>query len=179
MILFAGCAAKQEAAPQSEPEAEVVESEPEPEPAESESEPEEIAVEPEPECTTNTDCDDDNRCTTNSCKDGECVHNLEAGCVVSEGKNQIVEVNYSDENEYLKFEGNYPNIDGWQIRDDDGNAFEFKAYKQLIGTITIYTGNGMSTTTKLYWGKPGGILEEDDVIELVDEGGEVLDTWPH
>lgn len=86
------------------------------------------------------------------------------------------------------------NMSGWKLYDDSyrlGRArdhiFYFPSGFLLKAgqSVTIYTGSGINTTSKLYWGRKegedigeGAIWNNDgDCAYLVDEQGDVVDTY--
>ena len=60
---------------------------------------------------------------------------------------------------------------GWQLQDQDGNAFTFPALTMFQGgAVTIYTREGISTVVELYWGLDDPIWESGGAGLLTRSG---------
>ncbi|MFN2144882.1 MAG: lamin tail domain-containing protein [Anaerolineales bacterium] len=67
---------------------------------------------------------------------------------------------------------------GWQLQDQDGNAFTFPALTMFQGgAVTIYTREGTSTVVELYWGLDEPIWESGEQAFLLDPDGEIQATY--
>ena len=81
----------------------------------------------------------------------------------------------------IKNEGNVPiNMTGYKIKDEQGHCFNFP--KDFIlkanGEVTIYTGSGVDTDDKLYWGNNMAIWNNSgDTCYLISPDGKVIDEY--
>lgn len=111
---------------------------------------------PSLQCTKNTDCNDNDPCTTDSCTAGVCKYTPVPDCQFRvEEKPRIVAVNFGDFNdEFVQIDGKNYNIAGWKITNAKGDLlaqFNKNEYRLINGKITIYSGCGtLSTTTVIY-----------------------------
>jgi hypothetical protein len=63
---------------------------------------------------------------------------------------------------------------GWQLRDEDGNVFNFPALTMFSGgAVTVYTKAGDSNVVDLYWGLSEPVWTEGENVTLVDPNGDV------
>ncbi len=64
------------------------------------------------------------------------------------------------------------NLAGWQLKDEDGNAFTFP---QLIlfanGAVQVHTAAGSDTVIDLYWGAPEAVWRSGENARLYDAQG--------
>ncbi|MEU9863642.1 lamin tail domain-containing protein [Streptomyces sp. NPDC047971] len=70
------------------------------------------------------------------------------------------------------------NLDGWTLRDDDGNRYRFRDVR-LAGraTIRIHTGEGRDTRTDLYQDRRDYVWDNhSDKAILRDDRGRTVDT---
>jgi len=147
--------------------------------AEVEPEPEEVAepetLEIEAECTTHEDCYDDDECTSDSCKNGACVHTLETGCEQKKtAEPHITAVNFGEDEWIQLYAENY-RVDDWTIENQEGKLYyTFKDYTTLNNYLKIYSGNGFATTVDWYLSK-GDFWNEGDTIILKDANGHKVD----
>lgn len=67
---------------------------------------------------------------------------------------------------------------GWQLRDEDGNAFIFP---QLVlyqeGAVNVWTTSGVNTVVDLYWGLSTPVWRSGEKVTLVDAEGKVRATY--
>jgi len=63
---------------------------------------------------------------------------------------------------------------GWQLQDQDGNAFKFPALTMFQGgAVTVYSRAGTSTVVELYWGQDEPIWQSGEKAFLIDPDGQV------
>lgn len=70
------------------------------------------------------------------------------------------------------------NLDGWTLRDSDGNRYRFDDFR-LAGraTVRIHTGEGRDTRTDLYQDRRNYVWDNDrDKATLRDDHGRTIDT---
>ncbi|MFF9912407.1 lamin tail domain-containing protein [Streptomyces sp. NPDC013457] len=69
------------------------------------------------------------------------------------------------------------NLDGWTLRDSDGNRYRFDDYR-LRGraTVRIHTGQGRDTRTDLYQDRRDYVWDDRDKATLKDDHGRTVDT---
>ncbi|MFE5628893.1 lamin tail domain-containing protein [Streptomyces sp. NPDC056543] len=69
------------------------------------------------------------------------------------------------------------NLDGWTLRDSDGNRYRFDDYR-LGGraTVRIHTGHGRDTRTDLYQDRRDYVWDHRDKATLRDDHGRTVDT---
>ncbi|MEV4680130.1 lamin tail domain-containing protein [Streptomyces kurssanovii] len=70
------------------------------------------------------------------------------------------------------------NLDGWTLRDRDGNRYRFDDYR-LAGrsTVRVHTGSGRDTRTDLYQDRRHSVWDErSDKATLRDHRGHTVDT---
>jgi micrococcal nuclease len=87
------------------------------------------------------------------------------GCVI------IKNFSFEDKNEFLEFESKCGllNISGWYVMDESHNTFYFPSI--LLGDIFLYTGNGKSNSTHLFWNKSSVWDKSGDTIFFRDKNG--------
>ena len=67
---------------------------------------------------------------------------------------------------------------GWQLQDQDGNAFTFPTLTMFQGgAVTIYTREGTSTVVELYWGLDEPIWDSGEQAFLLDPDGKIQATY--
>jgi hypothetical protein len=69
-------------------------------------------------------------------------------------------------------------LDGWTLRDRDGNRYRFDDYR-LAGrsTVRVHTGMGRDTRTDLYQDRRHSVWDErSDKATLLDRRGHTVDT---
>jgi hypothetical protein len=73
----------------------------------------------------------------------------------------------------VKFEGEGQlNLQGWQLKDDDGNTFTFPQltlYKN--GAVQVHTVSGTDTVIDLYWGAGEAVWRSGEDAKLFDSQG--------
>lgn len=63
---------------------------------------------------------------------------------------------------------------GWQLQDQDGNAFNFPALTMFQGgAVTVFTREGTSTVVELYWGQDEPLWQSGEKAYLIDPDGQV------
>jgi len=63
---------------------------------------------------------------------------------------------------------------GWQLQDQDGNAFNFPALTMFQGgAVTVFTRAGTSTVVELYWGQEEPLWQSGEKAYLIDPDGQV------
>ena len=86
------------------------------------------------------------------------------------------------EYEYVLIENRGPGdqeLTGWILKDDNNNAYLFlpgfilPAEKQII----VWTKDGTSTESNLYWGRDNGVWGQEDTAYLLDSAGTVVDSF--
>lgn len=144
---------------------------------EPEEEPEEEQVVPLG-CVKDSDCEDSNPCTTDSCVDGRCLNQVEAYCELEvEETPHITAVNADDSDEYVEIHGTQ-RIAGWQVDFGDGYVFTFPKNYDLTNLVRLHVKSGLSTTQDLYWGETTKIITDDETIYLKDDAGTVISQYP-
>ena len=73
----------------------------------------------------------------------------------------------------VKFEGQGQlDLAGWQLKDDDGNAFAFPQITLYTnGAVQVHTASGTDTVIDLYWGAGEAIWESGEDARLFDSQG--------
>ena len=67
---------------------------------------------------------------------------------------------------------------GWQLRDEDGNAFIFPALTMFSGgAVTVHTRSGADTVVELYWGQGTPVWTPGEEATLADANGETQATY--
>ncbi|MBE8539460.1 lamin tail domain-containing protein [Geoglobus acetivorans] len=71
------------------------------------------------------------------------------------------------------------NLAGWVLEDDAGHKYVFPPYTMNSGeTLYIYSGNGVDSTGKLYWGYGRAIWNNGgDTAYLYDSTGNLVDSY--
>ncbi|WP_303774357.1 lamin tail domain-containing protein [Anaerolinea thermophila] len=71
------------------------------------------------------------------------------------------------------------NMDGWVLRDEDGNELRFPPGLTLFpnGGLLIYTRTGTDTVSELYWNRSEAVWRPGEVVTLVDPAGQVHATY--
>ncbi|WP_322506896.1 lamin tail domain-containing protein [Anaerolinea sp.] len=71
------------------------------------------------------------------------------------------------------------NMDGWVLRDEDGNELRFPAGLTLFpnGGLLIYTRAGTDTVSELYWNRTEAVWRPGEVVTLLDPAGQVHATY--
>jgi hypothetical protein len=63
---------------------------------------------------------------------------------------------------------------GWQLRDEDGNVFNFPALTMFSGgAVTVYSQIGTNTVVEMYWGQNEAVWSVGETASLVDPNGNV------
>jgi len=78
----------------------------------------------------------------------------------------------------LTVEGGGPIIlTGWQLKDEQGNAFTFPLYiLHPGGQLSVYTGGGVPSVGALYWGLSAPVWVSGERVTLEDAQGTVRTT---
>ncbi len=71
--------------------------------------------------------------------------------------------------------GSTVDLEGWVLKEEGSSReFVFPALRLFTdGLVTIYTGVGENTVSRLYWGLDSAQWQAGDVIQLFDAGGEL------
>lgn len=64
------------------------------------------------------------------------------------------------------------NLSGWQIIDQDKNAFVFPAIELVKGQISIYSRTGSNTVNTLFWGSEAPIWSPGETVLIYDSAGQ-------
>jgi LysM repeat protein len=69
-------------------------------------------------------------------------------------------------------------LDGWKLKDQDGNEFVFP-YLELFqgGAVNVWTTQGTPTVVDLYWGLQYPVWKSGETVTLVDGTGKVQATY--
>ena len=81
----------------------------------------------------------------------------------------------------IKNYGSYPvNLKGWKPKDKAGHIFTFPDITLKPGeSVYIYSGSGVNTGNKSYWGD-GAIWNNDgDTAYLYDSNGGLIDVYSY
>ncbi len=138
------------------------------------------------ECTKNTDCDDKNKCTTDSCVAGACKYITEADCEIKiEEKPHITAANFGPRSEeFVQVEGKNWLMEDWSITNSKGvDLIKFIKTSDLSNKINgkwiIYTKCGIGSGNDKYACKDNEIFSDaGDKAILKDETGTVVSTYP-
>lgn len=69
-------------------------------------------------------------------------------------------------------------LDGWQLKDEDGNVFVFPQLALYrSGGVNIWTTSGTQTVVDLYWGMQTSIWQSGEEVILLDAEGEERATY--
>ncbi len=70
------------------------------------------------------------------------------------------------------------NMQGWQLRDENGNVFSFPQLQLFEGgAINVWTTNGSASVVDLYWGLQSSIWQPGENVTLIDAKGAVRATY--
>jgi hypothetical protein len=97
---------------------------------------------------------------------------IEIATIIGAGDyaNERLQVRYSGADELF--------LAGWQLYDEDGNAFVFPALTMYSGgAVTVYTSAGVNTVVELHWGLAEAIWTPGETATLVDQSGGVRATY--
>jgi hypothetical protein len=86
-------------------------------------------------------------------------------------------INLNDEYFTLQNTGDEAiDLSGWRVENDYGGAFRFPNGVTLApgATITIYSGSGTNTTTRLYWYAAEPMWDKGDLAFLLNASGEIV-----
>ena len=64
------------------------------------------------------------------------------------------------------------NLAGWQIIDQNKNAFIFPAIDLVKGQISIYSRSGVNTPSTLFWGGEQAIWSPGELVKIYDSAGQ-------
>ncbi len=74
--------------------------------------------------------------------------------------------------------GEEVSLAGWILEDQQGQQFTFPALTIFSnGSVTVYTGVGISTVVELYWGLDEVVWTEGETVTLLDAEGNVQATF--
>lgn len=74
--------------------------------------------------------------------------------------------------------GGEASLDGWQLKDQHGDAFTFPELTLLSGGgVNVYTGAGENTVESLYWGLNAAVWNSGEVVALVDSTGTIQASY--
>lgn len=74
--------------------------------------------------------------------------------------------------------GEEVSLAGWTLEDQQGQQFTFPALTIFSnGSVTVYTGVGISTVVELYWGLGEAVWAEGETVTLFDAEGNVQATF--
>jgi LysM repeat protein len=70
-------------------------------------------------------------------------------------------------------------LQGWELSDDDGNVFAFPGLELSAdgARVSVYTKAGTDSAERLFWGQALPVWESGDVVRLVDDAGEEVDSY--
>ena len=147
-----------------------------PEPEEvAEPEIEEQAAPVGTECNIDADCNDDDKCTTDSCSDGSCINVLITGCEQKKTSDPYINAVNFGADEWIEVRAENYRIDGWTIENQDGKVYyTFKEYVTLNNYLKLYSGRGFATTVEWYL-FTNDFWKEGDTAILKNDDGEVID----
>lgn len=70
------------------------------------------------------------------------------------------------------------NMAGWQLRDENGNAFSFPQLQLFEGgAINVWTTSGSASVVDLYWGLQTSIWQPGENVSLIDAQGAMRATY--
>ncbi len=147
------------------------------------------AAAPQPagtECNVNTDCDDKQRCTTDSCRAGVCKHVTEADCEIKvEEKPRITAANFGARaDEYVQIEGKNWLMENWYVTNSKGEVFiKFAVTADLSNKINgkwvIYTRCDIPLGNDRYACKDNEFFADSgDKAVLKDDSGAIVSQYP-
>jgi hypothetical protein len=64
------------------------------------------------------------------------------------------------------------NLSGWQIIDQDKNAFVFPSIDLVKGQISVYSRPGTNTVNTLFWGSDEPIWSAGEIARIFDSAGQ-------
>ena len=64
------------------------------------------------------------------------------------------------------------NLSGWQIIDQNKNAFVFPAIDLVKGQISIYSRSGVDTPNVLFWASNQAIWSQGEQVRIYDSAGQ-------
>lgn len=64
------------------------------------------------------------------------------------------------------------NLAGWQIIDQDKNAFVFPSIDLVKGQLSIYSRPGTNTVNTLFWGSDEPIWAAGEIVRIFDSAGQ-------
>jgi len=64
------------------------------------------------------------------------------------------------------------NLSGWQIIDQDKNAFVFPAIDLVKGQISVYSRSGTNSVNTLFWGSDQSIWSQGEIVRIFDSAGQ-------
>ena len=138
------------------------------------------------ECGVNTDCEDKNGCTTDTCEAGKCKNIVEPDCELKvEQKPKIIDANFGARaEEFVKIDGKNWYLDDYSIENSKGQVLiKFKQKNdqsnKINGKWTIYTSCDLSTVVDKYACKDTEFFADTgDKAVLKDENGLIVDSYP-
>ncbi len=64
-------------------------------------------------------------------------------------------------------------LSGWQLRDEDGNIFQFPQLELFEGgAVNVWTTSGAPTVVDLYWGLQSPVWRQGEKVTLIDGDGD-------
>jgi LysM repeat protein len=74
--------------------------------------------------------------------------------------------------------GNVVNLQGWQLVNENGDAFLFPEFRMQRGSLVrLFSRQGQNTPAALYWGRETPAWAEGDTVTLLDSSGNVQSTF--
>lgn len=64
------------------------------------------------------------------------------------------------------------NLSGWQIIDQNENAFIFPSIDLVKGQISVYSRPGNNTVNTLFWGSDESIWSAGEIVRIFDSAGQ-------
>lgn len=64
------------------------------------------------------------------------------------------------------------NLSGWQVIDQDHNAYVFPMIDLVKGQISIYSRSGANTVSTLFWGSTSPIWKPGETVLIFDSAGQ-------
>lgn len=64
------------------------------------------------------------------------------------------------------------NLSGWQIIDQNKNAYIFPAIDLVKGQINIYSRSGVDTVNTLFWASEEAVWSQGELVKIYDSAGQ-------
>ena len=69
-------------------------------------------------------------------------------------------------------------LSGWQVRDEDGNRFDFPTMiLDSNGALTIHSKSGQNTVIELYWQAEMPVWQSGETVHLLDQNGNLAASY--